>query len=118
MSTFQIDLDLMRESEKTYKESVKLLEEYIRELDCSINRIGGEDYAGPDAWMLRTSMRWFTSKRVLKSKNTAQKMREKLVLSYEQGQLCKKKCYDFIFALAGGGIARTTESFTGVLYCD
>ena len=46
------------------------------------------------------------------------KMAIKLRRAYSQGQLCKKKCYDFVYALGGMSATKSSHAFKGVLHCD
>ena len=118
MSTYHLDLDLLEKSREVYAESALLLDDHIVGLTDSIGRITKEDYSGEDARFFRNSMSSFINKKAKSTKEVVSKMAIKLRRAHSQGQLCKKKCYDFVYALGGMSATKSSHAFKGVLHCD
>ena len=118
MSTYQIDLDLLENCRQVYAESALQLESDISGLSGSMVRLTDQDYSGEDARYLRNSMSSFINKKAKSTKEVLSNMAIKTRRAHTQGQLCKKKCYDFVYALGGSSAVKSHHAFGGMMRCD
>lgn len=118
MQTYQIDLDLLLESEETYQKSGEELEEKIKDSQNVLKSMDEDIYAGEDADQFRLLFSKHFEVYLTKTAEMTHKVVQKLFFAHNTGKYCKKKCYDFIGAFGGGEGTRGTESFGGKLYCD
>lgn len=118
MQTYQIDLDLLLESEETYRKSAEELEEKIDESRNVLGVMDEDTYAGEDADTFRLKFSKHLEVYFVKTAERTKQVVLKLFFAHNTGKYCKKKCYDFIGAFGGGEGTRDTESFGGKLYCD
>lgn len=118
MQTYQIDLDLLLDSEETYQKSAEELEEKIDESKNVLDSMDEDTYAGDDADNFRLLFSKHLEVYFLKTAEITRKVVQKLFFAHNTGRYCKKKCYDFIGAFGGGEGTRDSESFGGKLYCD
>ena len=118
MSTYHLDLDLLEKSREVYAESALLLDDHIVGLTDSIGRITTNEYSGDDARFFRNSMSSFINKKAKSTKEVLSNMAIKTRRAHTQGQLCKKKCYDFVYALGGSSAVKSHHAFGGMMRCD
>ena len=118
MATYQIDLDLLLESKKTYKKAMIELQDNINESKKAILCVNPEVYAGKDADALRELFSEHIEGYFTDTKEMVKKVWNKLTVAYITGQLCKKKCYDLIKCFGKSENEKSMESFGGKLFCN